>query len=168
MTVGKAGFGLFGGLAAQADGNAIVRENGIPDPALQIQARLTALLSDRLQPSTTNSITGRPTKLDDVASLSRDAGSDQVILDVETNGWIFMYMAFSPSHYRIIYTGDARLIDASTAKRVGRASCTYKSDDKEPPTYDEMLAEKAARLKTMFAAAADHCADEMARDLHLQ
>src|SRR4051812_4774011 len=58
MTVGKAGFGLFGGLAAQADGNTIVRENGIPDPALEIQAKLTTLVSDRLQPSATNSITG--------------------------------------------------------------------------------------------------------------
>ena len=130
MTMGAAGFGLLGGLAAQHDGRTIVRENAVPDPALQLQEKLTALLSARLQPSAINSITGRPTKLDDVASLSRDAGKDQVILDVETSGWMFMYLLFSPSRYRVVYVADARVIDAATAKRVARTSCTYRSDEK--------------------------------------
>jgi hypothetical protein len=171
FTAGRAAFGMFGligGLAGaatmQADGNTIVRENAIPDPAIEIAAKLTAHFSEILQPSATARIADRPTKLDSVANLSRDAGKDQTVLDVKTEGWMFMYLPFS-SHYRVIYSGEARLIDAVSAKWVARASCTYRSDEKTPPTYDQLLENKAALLKTMLAAAADTCAGEMAQSL---
>ena len=109
-----------------------------------------------------------PAKLDDEASLSRDAGHKGVVLDVETINWMFIYFPLDWSHYRIMYVARARLIDANTGKRIAQAPCTYKSDDKTPPTYDQMLADKAALLKTMLAAAANSCAEIWRKALYAQ
>jgi hypothetical protein len=168
MTYGKAAFGLIGAGLMISEGNAVVKDNDLPDPSLRIEAKLTERLADHLKASGATKIAGRPAKLDDEASLSRDAGSKGVILDVETINWMFVYYPLDWSHYRIMYVGRARLIDANTGKRIAQAPCTYQSDDTAPPTYDQMLADKAARLKTMFAAATDFCADKMAGDLYAQ
>jgi hypothetical protein len=149
MTYGRAAIGgLIGGAVMISEGNAVVKDNDIPDPAVAIAAR--------------------PAKLDDEVSLSRDAGHKGVLLDVETINWMFVYYPLDWTHYRIMYVGRARLIDANAGKRIAQAPCVYQSDDKTPPTYDQMMADKAALLKNMLAAAADSCVDKMSRTLYAQ
>lgn len=167
MTYGKAAIGgLIGGAVMVSDGNTIVKENDIPDPALQIEPKLTALVTERLKASGATKVAGRAAKLDDEQSLSKDAGHKGVVLDVESINWMFVYFPFDWTHYRVVYTARARLIDANTGKRIAQAPCEYKSEDKEPPTYDQLLDNKAALLKTMLVTAADTCADKMAKSLY--
>jgi hypothetical protein len=169
MTYGRAAIGgLIGGAVMISEGNAVVKDNDIPDPAVQIAARLTPLVADRVKSSGTVAIAARPAKLDDEVSLSRDAGHKGVLLDVETINWMFVYYPLDWTHYRIMYVGRARLIDANAGKRIAQAPCVYQSDDKTPPTYDQMMADKAALLKNMLAAAADSCVDKMSRTLYAQ
>ena len=167
MTYGRAAIGgLIGGAVMVSEGNAVVKDNEIPDPALRIEPKLSALVSERLAASGVTRIADRAAKLDDEDSLSRDAGHKGVILDIESINWMFVYFPFDWSHYRVMYTARARLIDANTGKRIAQAPCQYKSDDKTPPTYDEMLDNKAALLKTMLATAADSCAETMSKSLY--
>ena len=169
MTYGRAAIGgLIGGAVMVSEGNALVKDNDIPDPALRIEPKLTALITDRLKSSGATRIADRVAKMDDEESLSRDAGRKGVILDVETIGWMFLYFPFDWSHYKVMYTARARLIDASTGKRIAQAPCQYQSEDKTPPTYDQLLDNKAALLKTMLATAADTCAGKMASSLYAQ
>jgi len=167
MTYGKAAIGgLLGGAGMVSDGNTIVKENEIPDPALRIEPKLTALVGERLKVSGTTKIADRAAKMDDEESLSKDSGHKGVVLDVESINWMFVYFPFDWTHYKIVYTARARLIDANTGKRIAQAPCQYQSEDKAPPTYDHLLDNKAALLKTMLAAAADTCADTMAKSLY--
>jgi len=167
MTYGKAAIGgMFGGALMVSDGNQLVRENGLKDPALTIEPKLTVLVTERLKAAGTTKVADRAAKLDDEASLSKDVGKKGVVLDVETVNWSFVYFPLDWSHYRVIYVARARLIDANTGTRIAQAPCEYKSDDKTPPTYDQMLDNKAALLKDMFAKAADVCAEQMAKSLY--
>jgi hypothetical protein len=169
MTYGKAMIGgLLGAGLMISDGNTVVRENDIPDPALAIETKLTPLIADRLKASGTTRIADRDAKRDDEASLSKDAGSKGVVLDIETINWMFVYFPFDWSHYRVMVVARARLIDANIGKRIAQAPCQYKSEDKTSPTYDQMLDSKAALLKTMLAAAGSFCADTMAKSLYVQ
>ena len=167
MTYGRAAIGgLIGAGVMISEGNAVVKDNDIHDPAIEIAPKLTALVADRIKAMGTSTIAGRPAKQDDEASLSATVGKTGVILDVETINWMFVYYPLDWSHYRITYVGRARLIDAASGKRIAQAPCMYQSDDKAPPTYDQMLADRAALLKTMFAAATDFCAAKMADGLY--
>jgi hypothetical protein len=163
MTYGKAAIGgLIGGAVMISDGNTIVRENDIPDPALEMEVRLAALVTDRLKVSGSTRTANRNAKLDDEESLSRDAGRKGVVMDVETINWSFIYFPLDWTHYRVTLVARARLIDANTGKRIAQAPCQYQSEEKTPPTYDQMLDNKAVLLKSMLATAADICADKMA------
>lgn len=149
-----------------ADGGAIVRDNEIRDPVLTMAPKLTAVVSEKLKPSGTARIADRPRNLDDEASLSRDAGGKGVVLDITTVDWSFIYYPLDWTHYELRYTARARLIDANTGKRIAQAPCQYKSPDTDPPSYDQMLENKAARLKAMLALAGETCANQMAKSLY--
>jgi hypothetical protein len=168
-TYGRAAIGgLIGAGVMISEGNAVVKDNDIPDPALRIEPKLSTLVAGRLAASGVTRIADRAAKLDDEDSLSKDAGHKGAILDVESINWMFAYYPFDWSHYRVIYTARARLIDANSGKRIAQAPCQYQSDDKAPPTYDQMLDNKAALLKTMLETAADSCAETMAKSLYAQ
>jgi len=132
-----------------------------------MEPKLTAAVSERLKPSGTARIANRSGNLNREDALSRDAGAKGVILDIQTVDWNVIYFPFDWTHYQLRYTARARLIDANTGKRIAQAPCQYKSQDKEPPSYDQMLENKAARLKAMLAAAADTCAGKMAQALYV-
>ena len=169
ITYGRAAIGgLIGGAVMVSEGNAVVKENDIQDPALRIEPKLTALVADRLKASGSIKMADRATKLDDEASLSKDAGHKGMVLDVETINWMFVYFPLDWSHYRVMYVARARLIDANTGKRIAQAPCEYKSADAMPPTYDQLTDNKAALLKTMLEAAANSCAEIMAKGLYAQ
>ena len=68
--------GLIGGAVMVSEGNAVVKDNDIQDPALRIEPKLTALVADRLKASGSIKIADRAAKLDDEASLSKDARTE--------------------------------------------------------------------------------------------
>jgi hypothetical protein len=161
-------FGAIGGLAGASvaidNGNKIVSDDNISDPALEISAKLAPQVRDLLKPSSENPLSSVDTKATDEKAISKLVGNDGVIFDVETLGWQFIYFPFS-SHYRVVLSMRARLIDAHNGKRIAQAPCTYASDEKDAPTYDEMLADSGTRLKAMIAAGTDQCLGMMQKPL---
>jgi hypothetical protein len=164
-------FGPIGGAVAAASaiatGNELVRTNHIADPAEDSGAAILDVLAAKYR------------------LIVRDAGGAQVhgrqsdeiikaypgvdlVLDVETVNWTAIYFGGDWSHYGLIYRAKLRLIDARTAKLVAEASCVRKPE-KQPdsPTYDQLLQDGAARLKSLSSAASNACRDELRSKLLL-
>lgn len=148
--------GAIGGSVATDNGNQLVRDDAIPDPALNISAKVRPQVEGLLKPSAENVLSDVNTKLTDEAALSKAAGNSGVVFEVQTVNWGFIYFPFS-THYRATFAMRARLIDANTGKRIAQAPCAYQSDEDGAPTYDEMLADQGARLKAMLSAGTDVC-----------
>lgn len=165
QTYGKAMLGGLGAVAVITDGDAIIADNQVPDPAVAISARLAEKLAPAIAASSTVTLSDRDAKGDTEEALSNDVKHEGVVLDVETINWSFIYFPLDWTHYRIMLSARARLIDAQTGKRLAQAPCIFLSDEKSPPTYDEMLADSAARLKSMIADAGQSCLVKMSKDL---
>ena len=165
MTSGKGMFAVAGVGAAVAEGNKMVSENGIVDPAMTISRTLAEnLVSDyglQLQGET-----GVATS-DSVDSIVELAGESDYALDVATNGWTYMYDGFSFGDYFVGYSSKLRLIDVRTGKVVSSGFCAYdaKKLGKGPVSHEKLLAENAAYIKQELADATDVCIQEFATKL---
>lgn len=64
-----------------------------------------------------------------------------------------------------MYSAKARLIDAATKDVVAEGACA-RVPDQQPgsPTYDELMADGAKRLKSELATAAVECLTQFKRD----
>ena len=166
QTYGRAMIGgLIGAGVMISEGDALIAQNNVPDPAVQVSETLASRLKARMASVNVNRLADQDTKGDTEEVLSADAGHAGLVLDVETINWMFLYYPLDWTHYRVMMTLRARLIDAESGKRLSQAPCTYLSDDKSPPDYDHLVAERAAVLKTMLAAGADVCVGKMTAGL---
>lgn len=164
FTAGKAAFAVLGAAAMISEGNAIVKDNEIADPALniaaQLQTRLAAAKATQPQPDPTAF-----TKDDVAAIVAANPGVDYV-LDVRTLNWMFNYYPTDWAHYRITYGAKLRLIDVAAKSVVAESACsTVQGDDKNPPSKDQLLENKAALLKSYLEKAATACTEVLARDV---
>lgn len=157
MTPGKAAFAIVGAAAMIAEGNKIIAENDVKDPADTIAAELTK----SLETSYGAKIIAAPVKVndDDVQSvISTAKGVSKYLLDVQTINWNFAYFPTDWTHYRVMYTAKARLIDAESKNVIAEGFCKRIPDSNtNAPTYDELLQNNAERLKKELNAAAQEC-----------
>ena len=169
MTAGRmAGGALFGAIGGAVAGNAmvsagneIVQQNGIQDPAEQIGAALSGALGAKFGARPNAPRTQLST---DEATEARNAQGSDLVLDVRTINWGFVYFPTSWSKYRVMYTARTRLIDAKKGQVLAEAGCAapIAENADAAPTYEELLAEGAARLKKELAQATEFCAGEFA------
>jgi hypothetical protein len=161
MTAGKAAIGgLIGAAAMAASGNSIVRENEVADPATYIADQLANDLAMRLgaqkRPSSTT-----VTKAVKPGELATVYGEGDLLLDVQTIGWSFGYFPTDWNNYRVMYSAKLRVIDTRTRKMVAEGFCARVPEkNAEAPSHDQLLADKAARLKGELRIAADYCIDQ--------
>ncbi|MFG6463795.1 hypothetical protein ACG04Q_19630 [Roseateles sp. DXS20W] len=164
FTAGKAAFALLGAAAMISEGNEIVKTNGVEDPAIAISAELLKKLT------AAKAVKGTPAKgvqpSDNAAALVAANPEAQYILDYKTLNWMFNYYPTDWSHYKVTYVGRLRLIDAATKTVIAESACnSVQGDDKNPPTKDQLLADKAALLKSHLAKAGSACVDVLAKDV---
>lgn len=165
FTAGKAAFGMVGGMAMIAEGNSIIRENGIDDPARKISRGLAEqLVATRAMQLKPRSVVEAPN--DEIGTLvSLYPGADY-LLDIKTFGWMFSYYPTDWAHYRVTYSARLRLIETSSKRVVAETLCSgVQGDDQNPPSKDQLLENQAALLKTYFDRAADNCVQLLARDI---
>ncbi len=164
FTAGKAAFAMLGAIAAISEGNTIVKENEIEDPAIAITAALQNQLATVKR--TTSVASTNVAKKDDIATVVASNPGSDYILDVKTLGWMFNYYPTDWAHYRVTYNARLRLIDTKTKTVVAESACaSVQGDDKNPPTKDQLLDNKAALLKDYLGKAAAACAEVLARDV---
>ncbi|RZT10095.1 hypothetical protein SAMN05216319_1453 [Duganella sp. CF402] len=141
-----------------SDGNEIVKVYDIEDPAQSISQRLLQeLQSARSVRPVAPAVFVDSSDPEKLATSAK--GAAKYILDVETTYWSFLYFPADWKHYRIMYTADARLIDAESKKVVAESRCV-RIPDATPtsPTYQELLDNQAQVLKNELKIAADACA----------
>jgi hypothetical protein len=165
FTAGKAAFALLGAAAMIAEGNEIVRTNSIEDPALKITQGLVEKLAVSrgmtLIPNQDKTAAG-----DDISVLLSTYPKSNYLLDIKTLGWMFNYYPADWAHYRVTYGARLRLIDSSTKKVVAETSCqSVQGDDKNPPTKDQLLDNKAALLKEYLGKAASACVEVLSKEV---
>ena len=161
MTAGKAMFAMLGAAAMIAAGNDIVKENEIDDPARYIQAELAKALNASYV-FTLSDKAPVTVKTDKAAKITAAFPESDLVLDVETINWSFAYFPTDWDNYRVIYSVKLRLFNTKTNTIVAEGFCSrVPEEDASAPSYDELLVNKAAKLKEELKIAADQCIGEL-------
>jgi hypothetical protein len=164
FTAGKAAFAVIGAAAMISEGNSIVKENGIQDPAVAISQKL----ADKLVAARSVTIvsTQAVAANDEPQTLAATYAGAKLLLDVKTLNWMFNYYPSDWSHYKVTYSARVRLIDTASKKAIAETMCqTVQGDDANPPTKDQLLQNKAALLKEYLNKGVAACVDVLAKDL---
>jgi hypothetical protein len=155
----------FGGLAMITEGNKIIAENKVNDPSLKIAADLAKLLEDNLG---TQNI-GTPIRVfdNDVNKITAATGNSvKYILDVQTFMWGLSYFPTDWTHYHIIHTARARIIDASSKAILAEGFCARPpASNAGAPTYEMMLDNNASILKRESLLASEACVKNLTMDM---
>lgn len=165
LTPTSAPFGVLGAMYGIEEGRRIVADNKIADPADAISAGLASVLRarDGVQ------MLPQPLRIDDedpARIAARAKGKARYVLDVRTLAWHMMYFPTDWTHYQVLYTAKARLIDVDAGTVVAEAFCKQQPESNaNAPTYDAMLAKRAALLKAKLAGAAEACTASLGRDM---
>ncbi len=164
MTPVHGGLGPFGAVAAFSEGDTLVVQEGIENPATMIEDAIAGHLRSRYGAAAN----GRPVsfddeKPDDLAAWARQNNVRDLIVDVETNGWGFNYQGFNFSSYTVGYSALFRLIDSSSGEVLAQHFCTGGSheDAEGAPSHEDLLANDAALVKSLLAERAQACIDEI-------
>lgn len=158
--------GAITGASPVTTGNQIVADNHIEDPAPRIGKTLLTELATtyHLNVVTNAGIVVNSQKPEAIAR--RYPGSDSV-LDVGTISWGVSYYPTDFSHYRVLYSVKLNLVDTKTGRNIAEAFCARKPEKTpDAPTYQELLANGAARLKSAINASAQSCLEELRHKLH--
>lgn len=166
---------LFGQLANYhfaSEGARVMREDGVPDPAIvtsqQVASQLTKDYNMHQVGTLGHVYTGPETMVGvetDIPALLKEYPQGDYLVDIDSQLWWMIYNI--GDGYKVIYRGYNRLIDRATGQPVATRTCIFNSNDDEDdhPSYDEMLANKSERLKQYFAKAASKCAAEFIQNL---
>ena len=164
QTAGKASIALIGAFAMISSGNAIVAANNIEDPAHYIAEELLKTLSTRYKIEILNDdipvIEGESPEA--IAELYKAA---DYVMDVRTINWSFGYFPTDWDNYRVIYSTKMRIIKTATNEVIAEGFCARIPDqDENSPSYDDLLANEAERLKAELIIAADYCIDHFRKE----
>jgi hypothetical protein len=160
MTAGKAMFALVGAAAMIAAGNEIVEDNNIEDPANYIRSEIAKELSKNYG-FKINETDPKSVKTSKASEIAKDFPESDLVLDVETINWSFAYFPTDWDNYRVIYSAKIRLIDTKSKSIVAEGFCSrVPEEEKTAPSHEELLANKAERLKQELKIAANTCINE--------
>lgn len=165
MTAGKATFALIGAIAAISEGNSLVASNNVADPANVIASSLAKSLEAAHAVRTASAAI--TVTADDAAQIASSLRSTaDYALDVQTLNWSINYFPTDWTHYRVFYTAKARLINTQTGAVVASGFCKRIPDTNVgAPTWDELMANQAARLKSELDIAAKECIDTLKTEM---
>lgn len=157
--------GLIGGLVMASESDTLVDKYDLQSPSLNVADALTPILQDEFKPSVIRPVSDWDDKATDAKNIAALAENRGLVLEVRQNAWASKYYSFDWSHYGIFYSGEARLIDAATAKVVAQAPCKVETQKENAPTYDELYDNNAALLKAKSMDAANQCAAQISKAL---
>jgi hypothetical protein len=151
---------LTGEAAMEHFGNVLAAENGLEDPAVYIGSTLMAELAQKhgLIPVET----GESLVADESPKkLSMQFAASRILIDIRTIDWGLMNHPVKWNHYGVMYVAKFRIIDTASAKVIAESYCEKPAFTSRPDlTREELLADRAQRLKDELRAAADFCIEE--------
>ncbi len=154
--------GIVGVSSMIHDGNKIVKENEIEDPAMALSDNIAASLKSKydvkiIDDKTPKEVSGSVSKISDQYRNSADYA-----LDIRTASWILMYVPMKTNHFKILYSSKLKLIDLKISKVVAEGFCFFDSSSNKQdklPTYDELLSDNAKVLKQKLSSATEFCSN---------
>ncbi|TDM09267.1 MAG: hypothetical protein C4K60_08220 [Ideonella sp. MAG2] len=156
--------GIVGGVvmndSAVTKGKELSDLGGLTDPGRKVADALVARLKVAVQvlPLEPSGVV-EPAELNHILQVApRDSA---FVLDVRTLSWGGSYLPTQWDRYRLTYALKARLIDRARQVVVAEGFCNYLNrSESNPPSYDELVANRAALLKQRLEAYAAECAQE--------
>jgi len=160
MTAGKAAFAVIGVAAMVSAGKTIVEENGIEDPAPHLARDLLVVAEKQYA---VVAATTPPVKIDttDIAQLAHAAAGADILLDVQGVAIDFRYLPVQWGHYVVDTSYKLRIIDVANSSLIAEGFCRQSLPETDAKTKDELLANKAALLKSTIDKQRDKCLDEL-------
>ncbi|GGY78012.1 hypothetical protein GCM10011613_23250 [Cellvibrio zantedeschiae] len=164
LTAGNMAVGGMLGAVLGHDGNAVVKENDIRDPAVSISAKLVEKFKTTYAMKIVES--DAVAKKDDLKALVVTYPKVDYLIDVKTISWMAIYYPLDWTHYSSVYKSRLRIIDLNTSKVIAESVClTNNTTDQNRPTYDQLIANKAAILKAFLDKDAQQCVDNFVADI---
>lgn len=160
MTAGKGAFALIGALASISAGNELIEQNQVDDPAVYISQSLTDSLKKQFSLKT---ISNNDTLIDSdqPSVIAKHYPSSDLVLDVQTINWSFIYFPTDWDNYRVIYTAKLQLIDTRNKSMIAEGFCKrIPEEDENAPSYKDLTSNQAQGLKNELQLAAEHCIEE--------
>ena len=146
-TPGKRTFGILGVIAMMREGNRLVEDYGLQDPAGQLSEDLLTALARR----------------NDMRTSSRDAAD--VLLDVKTINWDFRPYRNDPNNLFVVYSARITLVDQRSGTVLVSGKCRSRRDRVgDSATLEQLLADGAKLLQNELREAAGECAQRMKDD----
>jgi hypothetical protein len=146
-TPGRRTFGILGVIAMMREGNRLVEDYGLEDPAAQLSEELLTALANR----------------NDMRTSSRDAAD--LLLDVKTINWDFRPYRNNPDNLFVVYSARISLIDQRNGTVLASGKCRSRRDTVgDSATLEQLLADGAKLLQTELREAAHECAQRMKDD----
>jgi hypothetical protein len=146
-TPGRRTFGILGVIAMMREGNRLVHDYGLEDPAGQLSEDLITALASR---------NGMRTSSQESADL---------LLDVKTINWDFRPYRNDPQNLYVVYAARVTLVDRRARTVLASGKCRSRRDGEgDSATLDQLLADGARRLHSELREAAHECADRVKRE----
>ena len=131
-----------------------VQDTGFVDPAPLLAADLASFVSRKIGANTVNGVSAPDGK--NIINATRQGHA--VALRVRTAHWGFRPISARASTYEMTYSAEVALVDEGGAA-VTRQACFYTTDQRNAPTYEQMLANDGAIVKAGFAKAESYCVE---------
>ncbi|PFH10117.1 hypothetical protein BCF11_2527 [Collimonas sp. PA-H2] len=161
ITPTKAAFGMFGAIAMINAGNSFVKDNSIADPAENIGRQLADALGNKYQTKTVVATDGTLSD-DDIGAIVKQYGASDLVMDVKTINWSYMYYPVNWDSYRILYTARMRLIDTRRKTVIAEGFCKRMPEkDEQKQSFDAMVADQGAWVKEVLQGYAKDCSNEL-------
>ncbi|UFH58330.1 hypothetical protein [Sulfurovum mangrovi] len=160
MTAEKAVFGIIGAAAMIGDGNRIVKENDVEDPARYIGEKLANDLKNKRSIKVAS--VANIEESDDINELANKYNKNDYILDVRTINWSFIYFPTDWDNYQVMYASKLRLIDVKNKRMIAEGFCQNEPEEQteNSPSYDQLVADQAKVLKKELQKKSDKCIQE--------
>lgn len=137
-------FGILGVMAMAVEGNRLVRDYGLEDPAATLSEELLASLAIQNRMRT---------------SSRSDA---DVLLEVKTINWDFRPYRNNPDDLFVVYSARVNLVDRRDGQVLASGKCRAgREHEGDSATLEQLLAENAARLRRELREAAHECAQRI-------
>ena len=168
VTQGKALLlGATGGAdnSSMAAGAKLAEADGIENSAAHLAEDLSKAATEHY-----GLIAGAPVMIGQLANdhdiINNAPPGTDLVLDVELYGTVFSQHLPFDRRYDVRTSVWARIIDVHAKKRIAEADCKQSShSDPNPPTYDELTLDAAARLKAMIEKQRSACFEQFRREL---
>jgi hypothetical protein len=146
-TPGRRFFGILGAIAMMREGNRLVEDYDLQDPAGQLSEDLLTALATR----------------NNMRTSTHDAAD--LLLDVKTINWDFRPYRNDPEKLFVVYSARISLVDRRDGTVLASGKCRSRRDrEGDSATLDQLLADGAKRLQMELREAAHECAQRTKDD----